>query len=388
MKGNLGRIYLLTFISFLLGTSQFVVGGVLDKIADSLMITVAMAGQIVTAFSIGAAIGTPIILMAISKWGKREQLLMALSSIVISTIMTAILPGFTLLVLSRFLFGIGFGVYAVSAYTIIADLAETGKEGRAMANLAVGASAALVVGVPLGRVIASSYSWRFIFIGIAILVFLALIGVMVSFKAVEAVPAIPMKTQLKVLSEKRIVLTLMISVLIFISYSSVNTYITPILMTLLPRLQSSISLILLGIGISSVIGSKVGGHLADHIGPQKTLIFSVAFQGLMLLLVFAFPKSVYLTIPLLFAWASGAWVCGPTLAYNLISIYRESASILLSLNSTFVQIGFALGSIIGGIIMSHLSIDYVILFGTGVAIIALFVTFMSFAKTRYASKIF
>ena len=83
-----GKIYLLTFISFLVGTLQFVIGGILDKVAFSVGVSVSTVGQVITAFSLAAAIGTPIFMMATAKMDRRKQLLIGLAAVLISTIST------------------------------------------------------------------------------------------------------------------------------------------------------------------------------------------------------------------------------------------------------------------------------------------------------------
>lgn len=98
LRSNQLKIYLLTFISFLVGTSQFVIAGVLDKISDSLNITVSSAGQLITAFALASAIGTPILTLIVSRYSLKKQLLIALFIFIIGAVLTPLSANFTILI--------------------------------------------------------------------------------------------------------------------------------------------------------------------------------------------------------------------------------------------------------------------------------------------------
>jgi len=163
---------------FFVETSQFGIVGMLDKIAASVDISVSTAEQLVTAFALGNAIGAPIVIVATAKMSKRKQLLLALSIIVIGIISTLMTSEFFPLMAARVLLGVGTGVFIVTAYAVSAKLAPPGKQGSAMANVAMGFSSSLVMGVPIGRVIASAYDWKTIFWIIGIFSIGAIIAVL------------------------------------------------------------------------------------------------------------------------------------------------------------------------------------------------------------------
>ena len=302
------KIYMFAFISFLLGTSQFVVGGILDKIASSVGVPVSTAGQIVTAFSLAGAFGTPIVMMTLAKLDRRRLLMLALTAILISSITTVLLPGFGFLIASRILFGVGFGVYGVSAFTIVAKLAPPGRQASALANLAMGASAALVIGVPIGRIVAATYAWQWIFWAISFFSLLAILAIAKLIPSTQGEAPIPLGTQLSYLKKPKISLALSVAFMMFVSYSVVNTFLTPFLIALLPEIEAGMSIVLLGLGIASFIGSKLGGMLADRLGPTRTLVGGMVAQAAALLLVVILPKSAVVMIPLLLVWAMAAWL--------------------------------------------------------------------------------
>lgn len=375
---NSWKIYMLTFISFLVGTLQFVIGGILDKVAASAGVSVSTAGQVITAFSLANAIGTPVVIMATAKMDRRKQLLLALAIILLSIVSTIALPGFGFLMASRVLLGVGTGVFGISAYSIVANLAPPGRQARALSNLAMGSSASLVFGVPIGRVVATAYDWKTIFWVIGFFSMLAMFAAARAIPAEEGEAPLPLGKQLAILKNPKITVALSVTFFMFISYSVVNTYITPFLTSVLPMIEREMSVILFALGMASLIGSKLGGFLADRIGAARTLVGGMVVQALALILISIVSGSVIVTIPMLILWSIAAWTCGPTLSFNLVSIAPEASGIMLSLNSTFVQLGFAAGAVIGGIAVGGSSIMAISWIGAVSVVLAASVAAVSF----------
>jgi MFS transporter, DHA1 family, putative efflux transporter len=385
---NTWKIYMLTLISFVVGTSQFVIVGTLDQVAASVDVSVATAGQLITVFAFGNAIGTPLVMLATSKMDQRKQLLLALAIILLGVIGVIALPGFGLLMVSRVLLGIGTGVFVVTAYGIAAKLAAPGRQGGAMANVAMGYSSSLVFGVPLGRMIASSYDWKVIFWGIGLFSLLAIFAVARTIPAMEGEAAVSLGKRLALLKNPRVALTLGVSFFVFISYSMLNTYITPFLTAVMPTMKEKLSMILLAMGIASLIGSKVGGLLADRIGIVRTLVGSMAVHIISLVLLSSVSGFgwVMVTLPLLMIWEIAAWTFGPIQNFNLVSLTPEASGIVLSLNSSFVQLGFAAGAGIGGIIAGRSSILEISWVGATSVVIALLIGVFSFRRSSEFSS--
>ncbi|CAH0311788.1 Purine efflux pump PbuE [Peribacillus simplex] len=385
---NTWKIYMLTLISFVVGTSQFVIVGTLDQVAASVDVSVATAGQLITVFALGNAIGTPLVMAATSKMDQRKQLLLALAIILLGVIGVITLPGFGLLMVSRVLLGVGTGVFVVTAYGIAAKLAAPGRQGGAMANIAMGYSSSLVFGVPLGRMIASSYDWRGIFWGIGLFSLVAIFAVARTIPVMEGEESVSLGKRLALLKNPRIALTLGVTFFVFISYSMLNTYITPFLTAVMPTMKGKLSIILLAMGIASLIGSKVGGLLADRIGIVRTLVGSMVVHIISLLLLSTVSGFGWgmVTLPLLMIWEIAAWTFGPTQNFNLVSLTPEASGIVLSLNSSFVQLGFAAGAGIGGIVAGRSSILEISWVEATSVVIALLIGVFSFRRGRELSS--
>jgi DHA1 family putative efflux transporter-like MFS transporter len=145
------KIYTLAVLSFLVGTSEYIIAGILDKIAESTGVTLVTAGQLITIFSLSYAFGTPIVMALTARMERRKLLLYALTLFVISNVLAYILPGYELLIASRILMGISAGVTIVASLTIATKVALPGKQGSAIAAVLMGFTASLILGVPIGE---------------------------------------------------------------------------------------------------------------------------------------------------------------------------------------------------------------------------------------------
>jgi DHA1 family putative efflux transporter-like MFS transporter len=154
----------------------------------------------------------------------------------------------------------------------------------------------------------------------------------------------------------------------------------------MPMSDRKMSVILFALGIASLIGSKLGGFLADRIGTARTLVGSMVVQALALALLFIVARTTIVAILLLMLWAIAAWAFGPTQNYNLHSLAPEASGIMLSLNTSFVQLGFAAGAGIGGIAVGGSSILAICWIGAAAVAFAASVAVVSFGLARSSSK--
>ncbi len=264
--------------------------------------------------------------------------------------------------------------------------APPGRQAGAMSNISLGFSSSLVLGVPIGRVIASAYDWKVIFWGIGFFTLLGIFAVARLIPSMEGETPIPLGKQLALLKNPKVTFALGVTLFVFIGYSVVNTYITPFLISAISISEEGVSVILFALGIASLFGSKLGGFLADRLGTARTLVGSMLVQAISLALVSAISGSAVVVISLLMLWVIAAWTFGPTQNFNLLSLVPEASGIMLSLNSTFVQLGFAAGAGIGGIMVNGSSILMICWIGAAAVAVALFVTVASLWLTRTFSK--
>ena len=307
------KIYILTLVAFMVGTAQFSIAGMLDQIAQATNISISNAGLLVTVYALGNAIGTPIFIMLTTKMKQKKQMVAALLLFLIGVMIMIAAHGFILMVMSRAITGLGAGIYTVTAYGLAVKLAPDNKKGNAMSTVAMGVSSSLVFGVPLGRIISSHLGWRSIFLLIGIFTLLALFLVVKAIPDVasEQVSTTRKESKVSILKNPTVASALLMTLFVFIGFSILDTYITPYLIGNMPSMQSSISFILIILGIGSLIGSRLGGFLADKIGVARTVSGALAFQIVFLVLVSLFTSNEYLGILFIVLWEIACWTFGP-----------------------------------------------------------------------------
>lgn len=348
---NHWKIYMLAIVSFLVGTSEFIIAGILDKVAEDIGVSVSAAGQLITVFSLAYAFGTPLLMAATARIERRKLLLYALLIFIIGNAMTIAFPGFEFLIGSRIILALSTGVFVVTALTVASKLAPPDKQGSAIATLVMGFSTALIIGVPIGRVVAAAYNWKVIFGGIGLLGVLAMLVIWLTIPRTDGEEPVPVRKQLALLKEPRILIALSITFFWIAGYSIVYTYISPFLLTVTGMSEKVVSAGLFAFGIASLIGSKLGGFSTDKWGVPRTLIGGMLLHAVVLILLSLTAQSPVIVFPLLMLWAFSAWSSGPTQQYHLITLAPEASGIMLSLNSSVLQLAMAAGAGIGGIIV-------------------------------------
>ncbi|WP_256865610.1 MFS transporter [Paenibacillus sp. 32352] len=366
------KVYFLALVSFLVGTSEYVISGVLDKISDSMAISITAAGQLVTIFSLVYGLCTPVTMALTSKLDRKNLLVGALGIFILANVMSFALPGFGLFIISRVIMALGAGVVVVTALDIAAKIAPAGKQASSIATVVMGFTASLIIGVPLGRMAAAEYGWRSVFGFIALAGLVAVFVLFYTIPRIKGDAPVPLTQQLALLKNKKVAVGLSITLFWLGGYSIAYTYISPYLLNVAGVNEGMLSGVLLAFGIASLIGSKTGGYSTDKWGVSSTLLggMTVHVAALILLsLAIAVSANMFVIAALLILWSFSAWSTGPTQQYNLVRIKPEYSGIMLGLNQSMLQLAMAAGAGIGAIAVEQVSLSSITWFGAiGVAI--------------------
>ncbi|MDQ0496457.1 DHA1 family putative efflux transporter-like MFS transporter [Paenibacillus brasilensis] len=359
----------MAIVSFLVGTSEYIISGILDQIAITMGITVSAAGQLITVFSLAYAIGTPILMAITAKWDRRKLLLYSLGLFAVANVLSFVLPGFGMFIAARILMALGAGMVVVTALSIAAKIAPAGKQASSIATVTMGFTASLIIGIPVGRMISSAYGWKTVFLGIALTGIVALIVIAMTIPRLKGDQPVPLLQQFALLKKPEVALGLAITFFWLGGYSLVYTYISPYLLNVSGVGEDMLSSVLLAFGIASLIGSKIGGYSADRKGVSFTLFGGIMLHVISLLLLPFAAHSLSAVFALLILWSFAAWTTGPTQQYNLVTLVPESSGVMLSLNQSTMQLAMAAGAGIGGVVIGQISLVSITWFGAaGVAI--------------------
>ncbi|MFD0590296.1 MFS transporter [Paenibacillus sp. GCM10027627] len=370
MNSSQLKIYMLAIVSFLVGTSELIIAGILDRVAEDIGVSVSAAGQLITVFSLAYAFGTPLIIAATSRLERRKLLIYSLILFTVGNAMTVAFSGFPLLIVSRIVLAIGTGVFIVTALTVASKLASPGKQGSAIATVVMGFSTSLIIGVPAGRVIAAAYDWKIIFWGIGLLGIAAIAAIWFTIPQTDGEEPVPIRKQLALLKESRILIALSITFFWITGYSVVYTYISPFLLNVTGMSEKVMSIALFAFGIASLIGSKLGGYSTDKWGVSPTLIGSMIVHALALILLSLTAASPAIVFAVLLLWSFSAWSAGPTQQYYLITLAPEASGILISLNTSVLQFAMAAGAGIGGIVAAEAPLASISWVGAAFVVVA------------------
>jgi len=373
---NSWKILIIAMISFITSTSEFVIVGVLDKIALSTQISISEAGQLITVFAIASAIGTPIFIYFMRAMNLRKILLISLSFFVMGCLLMLIAPNYPLLLLSRIIMAFGVGVYNVLSFIVASKLAAPDKRAGAIATVTTGLNAALIIGLPIGRIITAAFGWKAIFVSASVLCSLAIFMVAKFVPAFKGDKSVPFKAQFELLKSPKILLSLAMSFFWIVGYALLYSYITPYLKTTSSMNEQMLSLSFLVFGIATLVGNKSGGFLGDRIGFTKTVLGSMAFNVIALVLLSVLTGSFYITLTILVMWAVASWLPGPLLRYSIIELAPETPGVILSLYNSIIQFGFAIGAGLGGMEVARMPIIMLSWSAAGMTTIALLFAFI------------
>lgn len=312
-------------------------------------------------------------------------MLAALALFFTGNLITVVSTGYPMLVGARVILALSTGVFTVVALTVSAQIAGPGKQGTAIATIMMGFNLSLILGVPLGRVIASTYDWKIIFYGIGALSFIAMLVILMALPKSQGEAKVPLKEQLALLKRPQLLLTLSISFFWMVGYTIVYTFITPFLLDITGMSNGMVSIALFSFGIASLLGAQAGGFGADKLGIPRTLNGSLIIHAGILILMTLFAHTSIAVFPLLLLWSFFAWSTGPIQQVYMISLAPSAAGILLSLNTSFIQLGIAAGAAIGGLVVESLSLQSIGVAGAMGVAIALLPAILSFSMRSQSS---
>jgi predicted MFS family arabinose efflux permease len=387
-KGLPAALWALTISAFGIGTTEFVIVGLLPTMANDLHISIPSAGLLVSLYAIGVAIGAPI-LTALTSRIPRKQLLIALMALfIIGNGLASLAPGFVPLVIARIITGFAHGVFFSIGSTIAAALVPAEKRASAIAIMFAGLTVAIVTGVPFGTFIGQQFGWRATFIGVAAL---GVIGLVASWILVpnhlKNEKAASFKTQLKVITNKRLLLGFLMTALGYGGTFVAFTYLSPILQEIMGLSESVVNVVLLLYGIAIAIGNIVGGKAANK-NPLKALRWMFIFQALVLLLFTFTVHYTVIGIITLFIMGALSFVNVPGLQLYVVQTAEQylpgTEDVASAFNIASFNIGIAIGAYAGGLIVaSPLGLGATPWAGAILVVLAMGVTLLS---ARMAKK--
>lgn len=347
-------LYALTAGAFGIGTTEFVIMGLLLQVATDLQVSIASAGLLISGYALGVFVGAPLLTAATSRMPRKAALVALMVIFTIGNLACALAPNYTTLMVARVITSLAHGTFFGVGAVVATGLVAADRKASAISTMFTGLTVATLLGVPAGAWLGLHFGWRATFWAVAG------IGVVATLVIATLVPAdregssaIAIREEAKAIARPQVLLGLLMTVLGFAGVFTVFTYIQPILTRLTGFAEDAVSPILLVFGVGLIIGNVLGGRLADRkLVPTLlgTLAALAIVLGVMTFAVHSKPAAILFTG--LLGVAAFATVA-PLQLRVLQKAEGAGQSLASSFNIAAFNLGNAFGAWLGGIVIDH-----------------------------------
>lgn len=377
----------LAIASFGIGTSEFVIMGLLPNIARDLAVSIPQAGLLVTGYALSVTIGAPILAVITARLPARQALLGLVLLFTLGNAACALAPNYGFLMAARVVTALSHGTFFGLGAVTAAGLVPRHKRASAIATLFAGLTIANVLGVPFGTAVGQVLGWRAPFWGVVIIGLLSFAAMQLWLPRTVRSSEGRLLREFAVLRRPQVLLALLMSVLTSTSLFSVFTYIAPLLESetgISPRMVTLV-LVLFGLGLTG--GNLIGGRLADwRLMPalQMLLALIAIVLAILTVTVHSFPVAL-LTI---LVWGALSFAVVSPLQLRIVDKAVEAPNLASTLNQGAFNLGNAAGAWFGGIALSAgFAYDELPWLGAVLAIAALLVTILAARTDRDAQRV-
>ena len=341
-------VYVLAVGTFLMGTTEFIIAGLLPEIAVDLDVTPARAGLLITVFAIGMIVGTPGMAILTLRLPRRTTLTLALVVFAVGHVVVAVGSGFSLLLAARFLTALATGAFWAVAAVVASRAAGPAASSRALGVVLGGGMLANVIGVPLGAFAGQLIGWRGPFWVLAGLAVAAAVLIVTYVPDDDpTAPRASVRAELASLRSRQLWLALVSAVMIMGGTLATYSYVAPLLTNRAGLPGTLVPLALVGFGVGALIGSFLGGRLGDT-RPYSTTIIASAATAVILLGICVFSQHTLPTVVLIGLLGLTSMTVNPILIALAVRFAHRAPTLASALSTSAFNLGTAVGSWIAG----------------------------------------
>jgi MFS transporter, DHA1 family, inner membrane transport protein len=380
---NFRPLLALALASFGIGTTEFVIMGLLPDVAGDLGVTIPQAGLLVTGYALSVAFGSPFLAVATARMDRRRALLLLIGIFILGNLLCALAPNYALLMAARIVTALCHGAFFGLGAVVAATLVPEQKKAQAIAMMFAGLTLANVLGVPFGTALGEAAGWRDTFWAVVAIGFVAAFALYAWLPRNIPTPRMQLIQEVRSLGSTQVILAMLISVAVSASLFGVFTYITPILenVTLISPHDVTIMLLLFGIGLT--VGNFLGGWLGDW----KLMPSVIGILALLIPVLSLFTLTSASLVPAavtIFCWGLLAFALVSPLQMRVVNEAAQAPNLVSTLNQGAFNLGNAAGAWIGGLALIN-GLAYRELPWIGVALAAVAFT-LSFLSHRLDAK--
>jgi DHA1 family inner membrane transport protein len=336
---------------FAIGTTEFVTMGLLPDIARGVHVSIPAGGRVISAYAVGVVVGAPVIAALGARLPRRPLLVGLMAAILVGNALTAMAPGYGAVLGARFISGLPHGAYFGVASLVAASLVPPRLRGRAVSSVMLGLAVANVAGVPTATWLGQHLGWRAAYWTVAVIAVLTIGSILAVVPSRPGSAEASVRTELGALRRPQVILTLLVAVVGFGGMFAVYSYIAPLATDVAGIPRGAIPWVLLVYGAGGVVGTALGGRLAD-LALFRSLYGAEIAIGVVLasvLLTARSPLALFVTVFLLAMTASVLVVC---LQLRLMSVAGDAQMLGAALNHSALNAANALGAWLGGAVIA------------------------------------
>lgn len=353
-----------------IGTTEFVIMGLLPDIAENINVSIPVAGHLISSYALGVVIGAPILVALSAKFAPRNILIVLMILFTVFNFLSTIAPDYYTLMLARFLSGLPHGAFFGVGTVVAAKLAKEGKSAQAIASMFTGLTVANLAMVPVVTFIGHHLHWRYAFGIVSLIGIFTIIFLYKWLPKQKALRTVTFKEELEFFKTIKAWHILTIVSIGFAGLFAWFSYIAPLLIHVSKFDAGSVSYLMVVAGAGMVLGNIFGGYLADKKSPIKASIFLLSLMVAALIFVFLFSESKIVSIVLTFICGILAMSLGAPINMVMLNSAKHSAM----LGAAFLQAAFnvsnTLGAFFGGLpLVIGLNYNYPALVGAGMAMV-------------------
>jgi MFS transporter, DHA1 family, inner membrane transport protein len=345
--------FVLSAGNFVIGLGAFVVIGLISPIADTFRVTPDRAGLVLTYYAIAYALGAPLVTALTGKISRRSALTGGLVLFGLGAAGSAMAGSIVEFQVSRVVVALGAGLFTPGAAAVAVTLSKPENRARALSVVFAGLTLAQVFGVPLGSWAGYTFGIADTFWVIAGLALVAAALVFVSTPATLPFQATSLSVLGKTLLTPRLILPVMYSTTFMTAIYVVYTYLGLLVEARYGFGRDGVAAYFVLFGIAAVFGNFIGGYSADRLGPSRTLIVLCLAQMVLLPTIVVAPVGAVTLGVIVVIWSLSGWSYMTPQQSRIVATAPERAPALLSLNASAILLGVALGSAIGGQVLTH-----------------------------------
>ena len=351
-----------------IGTTEFVIMGLLPDIANSLQVSIPEAGYLISSYALGVVIGAPILVAFSSKYPPKKTLISLMILFTLFNGLSAIAPEYYSLLSFRFLSGLPHGAFFGVGAVVATKLAEEGKQAQSIAAMFSGLTVANLAMVPLVNYIGQVFSWRLAFGIVAILGLLTILFLILWLPHLKNLRNVGLRQELEFFKTIKAWHIISIAGIGFGGLFSWFSYIAPLLTEVSGFSSENISYLMVLAGAGMVIGNYLGGILADKLNPIKATALLLLLMVIVLLLVFLLSENKIASLILTFICGALSMAAGSPLNILMLRAAKNSEMMAAAFMQAAFNIANSLGAFLGGIPLSlGLTYNYPSLMGVVLA---------------------